>query len=284
MRGNMKTKFIMVASSKGGVGKSTAALGIAHAFCDMGHKVLIADLDFGNACLDMLLGVQDRVICTVQDVAKGSASCEGAVLKIEEKAGKKKKKIISRGGELWLLPSAPGGVGCIAAFGGEDSHFSDRLIGRAVKESADFIGADVVIIDTGAGINRAVDAAAKIADTALIVTGQMPVALRSADATAGRLSEKGVKDIRLIINSFDAKGVVGGGRCGLLSAIDTSRAPLAGVVPYDYSLMLSHEGIVSCGEDSKRAFSNIAERLCEKNVPLFSGIKSLRKIKNKVCL
>ena len=281
----MKTKFIMVASSKGGVGKSTAALGIARAFCDMGRKVLIADLDFGNACLDMLLGVQDSVICTLQDVAHGSASCEGAVLKIEEKASKKKKKKnTEKGGELWLLPSAPGGLGCIASFGGEDSLFSDRLIGRAVKETADFVGAEIGIMDTGAGINQAVGAAAKIADTALIVTGQMPIALRSADATAVRLSEKGVSDIRLIINSFDAKGVMGDGRCGLLSAIDTSRAPLVGVVPYDYGLMLSHEGIISGGEEAAKAFSNIAGRLCEKNIPLFSGIKSLRKIKNKVCL
>ena len=282
----MTKRIIMIASSKGGVGKSTVALGITAALAKRGHKVLIVDLDFGNACLDMLLGVQDSVLCTVQDVAAYRASCDKALLKLKVTPPKSKKtKLASHSaGQVWLLPSTSGGVDCIPSYGGEDIFFDKEAVTDAVMSAADHTGADYVIIDTGAGVNSAVSAAASIADEALIVTGQMPVALRSAEATASRLSEMGVKKIRLVINSFDAEGVIDRARKGVISVIDSARAPLFGVVPYDYRLMLSHERLVRGGSDSELAFSNIARRIEGESVPLFSGMKKLRRLKNKICL
>ncbi len=283
----MTQKFIMIASSKGGVGKSTAALGISRSLVGMGHKVLLCDLDFGNACLDMLLGVQDSVIYTIQDVAKGRGSAAEALLRIEEEVQNKRKKykgIPKPEGELWLFPSCAGGAGCIPSFGGEDPDEGDELIIGAIKAAAASALADFVIIDTGAGYNRAVNVGAKISDTALVVTGQMPVALRSAEATVGRLCDMGVEDIRLIINSFDAQGVIDDSRKGLFGVIDESRAPLLGVIPYDYNLMLTHERLLASGKDAENAFSNIAKRLCGESVPIFSGMKRMRKLKNKICL
>ncbi len=277
----------MIASSKGGVGKSTAALGISRALCSMGHRVLLCDLDFGNACLDMLLGVQDSVICTIQDVARGRVPCSDALLRIEEEVQEKRKKrkaAAAEAGELWLLPSVAGGAGCIPTFEGEDPREGNEPVLKAVKDAALEVSADFVIIDTGAGYNRAVNVGADLADLALVVTGQMPVALRSAEATVGRLYDMGVEDIRLIINSFDAQGVIDDSRRGLFSVIDESRAPLVGVIPYDYNLMLTHERLLRQGNDSESAFSNIAKRLCGENVPLFSGMKRIRKLKNKICL
>ena len=157
----MTQKFIMIASSKGGVGKSTAALGISHALSSMGHRVLLCDLDFGNACLDMLLGVQDSVMYTIQDVAKGRVPASEALLRIEEENQKKKIKkfrgIAPPGGEIWLLPSMAGGAGCIPSFGGEDPRVGEEAILRAVKTAALEASADFIIIDTGAGYNRAVN-------------------------------------------------------------------------------------------------------------------------------
>ena len=283
----MTQKFIMIASSKGGVGKSTAALGISHALSSMGHSVLLCDLDFGNACLDMLLGVQDSVVYTIQDVSAGKITAGDALVKIEKEAPKKKKILKSAKkpeGELWLLPSCAGGAGCIPSFGGEATGEREELIAGAVKAAAQEISADFVIIDTGAGLNRAVNIGADLSDIALVVTGQMPVALRSAEATVARLYEMGVGDIRLIINSFDARGVIDESRKGLFGVIDESRAPLLGVIPYDYNLMLTHERLLPRGNDAECAFSNIARRLCGENVPIFSGMKRMRKLKNKICL
>ena len=285
----MTGKFIMVASSKGGVGKSTCALGVSRALAGQGYRVLIADLDFGNACLDILLGVQDSVLCTIVDVAQGRAPVEKALIKIEDtqtgskRKNKNKKGIEKPDGELWLMPCAFGEVARAYALGNSDPLESIDVF-RALKDASDRIGADYVILDTGAGVNNAVTIAASIADSALVVTGQMPVALRSAQSTVSALSDLGVKEIKLIINSFDAEGVIEDDRRGLFTVIDESRAVLAGVVPYDYSLMLTHERLLSSGGEAEIAFSNIAARICGNNVPLFNGIKKLRKLKKKICL
>ena len=157
------------------------------------------------------------------------------------------------------------------------------MIGIAVKNAAKYTNADYVILDTGAGVNSAVGIAASLADCALVVTGQMPVALRSAQSTVTALTELGVKEIKLLINSFDAAGVIEEDRKGIFNVIDESRAILAGVIPYDYSLMLTHERLLSSGGEAEIAFNNIADRICGKNVPLFEGIKRLRKLKRKIC-
>ena len=281
----MKGKFIMIASSKGGVGKSTAALGISRALRDRGNKVLLVDLDFGNACLDMLLGVQDSVLYTIQDVALGRAAVENVPIKIEEKppVKRRKKAEIAQEGELWLLPSAAGGIGCVPSMGGE-SILGDFSVCCIVTNACELLKADFVVIDTGAGVNSAVYAAATLADTALVVTGQTPVALRSAQTTVSRLSQLEIDDIRLIVNSFDAEGVIEDDRKGLFAVIDESRAVLGGVVPYDYSLLLSHERSSVGGGEGDIAFSNIAERLLGNSVPLFRGIKRMRRLKKKICL
>lgn len=280
----MVQKIIMIASSKGGVGKSTAALGIAYALARRGRRVLIADLDFANASLDILTGVQDSVICTLQDAAKGRADAQKAMIRVavpeREKKGLGRPAVLASG-ELWLLPSALGDTG--AGFFG-DFDFSDNIC-RAIKDAGAKADADFIILDTGAGINDGTAIAATLADEALVVTGQMPVAVRAAQNTAQRLLNMGVESIRLLINSFDAKGVTGAPhRRGLFTVIDESHLPLAGVIPYDYGLLLSHEGLRGAGDMSERAFDNIASRLEGNNVPVFTGMKQLRKIKKKICL
>ena len=231
--------------------------------------------------------MQDSIICTLQDAVTGKGSVADALVKIPVTAEKKKrrgargKKPFSEAGELWLLPSSVGGAGCVAGFEGE-SAFTDDGVCSALTEAAEAADAEYVIIDTGAGVNSAVGAAAAIADTALVVSGHMPVALRSAQTTVARLSSYGVGDIRLLINSFDASGVIDDRRKGLFSVIDESGAALAGVIPYDYGLLLTHEGIASPGGEAEGAFLNIARRLCGESVPVFEGIKRIRKLKKKI--
>lgn len=287
----MAAKFIMIASSKGGVGKSTVALGISKALYERGKKVLLCDLDFGNASLDMLLGLQDSVVCTLQDVAQGDVSVEKALIRWEPKKPRRSKRFGGKsavrpkvsGGELWLLPSSVGGIGCVAFLGGEVC-MNDMAIIRALTDGARQVDADFVILDTGAGVNSALGIGASVCDSALVVTGQMPIALRSAESTVARLNALSVKDVKLVINSFDAAGVIEDARRGLFAVIDESRAPLAGVVPYDYSLLLTHEGLSLSGGDGETAFSNIALRIMGNNVPLFSRMKRIRKLKKKICL
>lgn len=307
-------RFIAVASSKGGIGKSTAALGISRALCARGKKVLLADLDYGNACLDMLCRVEDSVLYTSADVSRGICTPEEAVIKPE---GEGLFLLAApSGGRTVILPGAhkdkdsgpKTGAENSGENGGADgaadkspSQLKDGIaediltesgfaadadsIAKAVRDAAVSVGADRVILDTGAGVSGGFLVAASLSSQALVVAGHSPVSLRSAESTAERLSVSGVSDVRLIINNFDGTGVLRRSpfrRSGIFNMIDTARIPLAGVIPYDYDLTLSHEGGGRGGALSEAAFANIAARIEGENVPLFSGMKHYRKIRKKL--
>lgn len=266
----MKSKVIMIASSKGGVGKSTVALGVARSLAHRGRTVLLCDLDFGNACLDMLLAAEDRVIYTVADAAEGKCSPESPVLDIPGCDG------------LYLLPAPAGGA---VSVGEGEGNVPASEIGRVVLEAAQSCKADFVVLDTGAGVNAACLEAAKLADTVLLAASHSPVSLRAAESTAARLRLEGAENIRLIINAFEAESTLRrkSARNSLFEIIDSSGTPLMGVVPYDYSLLLGHEGSRGGKKGlSAPAFENIAARLDGENVPLFLGIGKIRKKRKKL--
>lgn len=270
----MGFKIIVVASSKGGVGKSTVALGISQKLASQGASVLLADLDFGNACLDILTGSEDKFVYTVADGARGLCAPEDCVLEAD----------ITNG--LHLIPCPAGGT--VSVGNGDDDVTPEKLT-KTITDAAKHLECDYVVIDTGAGVNPAATAAAEIADTVLVVSSHNPISLRAAEGTVSRLSQMGCADIRLVVNSFEAESIIrrAYNRRGLLSIIDSSRAPLAGVVPYDYSLMLRHEGIASKKKskkqsDADKAFTNIANRIRGVDTNLFEGLKEIRKKREKL--
>ena len=178
----------------------------------------------------------------------------------------------------------PGLIDSADADGGFPANtvYADRLC-DALRGAAESAGADYVVLDTGAGISGGLCAAAGAADEALVVAGPSPVSLRSADATARLLEKHGIKNIRLVINGFDAAGVTDrrSARCGIFSMIDTARIPLCGIVPYDPSLAAAQENGKAASSLSDAAFANIAARLDGEDVPLFCGLKKFRKNRNK---
>lgn len=297
----MPARFIVIASSKGGIGKSTAALGISRSLCARGHSVLLCDLDYGNACLDMLCGVEDSVLYTSADAALGACSPQAALIALEQPSdGGSPDR--NGSGRMYLLPAPcagqyeifvrsaadagtdPGLIDSADADGGFPANtvYADRLC-DALRGAAESAGADYVVLDTGAGISGGLCAAAGAADEALVVAGHSPVSLRSADATARLLEKHGIKNIRLVINGFDAAGVTDrrSARCGIFSMIDTARIPLCGIVPYDPSLAAAQENGKAASSLSDAAFANIAARLDGEDVPLFCGMKKFRKNRNK---
>ncbi len=268
----MKTKVIMIASSKGGVGKSTVALGISKKLAEEGENVLLCDLDFGNACLDILLGIENSVVYTVSDAALGRCKPRDAVISCADVG-------IS---DLSLMP-CPAGGGIRVTKSGEDETVSADAVIDSIAKAAEAAEASYVVIDTGAGVNPITDAAAAYADMILVVASHNPISLRAAEGTVARFGDKN-KDIRLVVNSFEAEATLKrrGPRKGLLDIIDLSRAPLAGVIPYDYALLLSHEGLQYQENQSERAFENIARRLMGEEVPIFEGLNKIRKRRKKL--
>lgn len=257
----MTPKIISVASSKGGVGKSTVALGLARALASAGCKTLLADLDFGNACLDILGGVEDSVLYTVNDALSGICTPEAAVVKMPEDG-------------LYLIP-APS-VKRRQNIGSENGSLSDVL-----ERAAAAVGTSYLIIDTGAGVNETAEEAFAFSDTVLVVANHSPVSVRAAENTAMRIRSCGAEDIKLIINSFDTENILKekkNSRASMLDITDGCGVQLIGVVPYDYSLELSGEKPgAKCSDNSASAFRNIALRLDGHSVPLFSGMKKIRR-------
>ena len=253
----MAAKKIIVASSKGGVGKTTVALGVANALCSLGKKVLLCDLDFENRCLDLFMGIEDAALFNVADLAKDRVTPEKAILK--NSAG------------LSFL-AAPEGV---IPGGRSGNDISKDDLARALKDAADSAKYDFVIFDTGTGH----DIPALLADTfrgatALVVASHQASSARGAERTASVLEEHGVKDCRLVICGFEFYEAVKGERSGVIDIIDSSKVPLIGVVPLDRALLLSNErGVKAPADcDASVAFINIACRLCGQTVRLFDGI------------
>lgn len=254
--GMLNSRILTVASSKGGVGKTTVALGIANALCYAKKKVLLCDLDFDNKCLDMFMGLDEISLYNIADVAMGTVKAE--------------KAVVSNGDGLSFVPASVG----ITVGSGSKQISEDDLI-DALKKVIDVKPFDFVIIDTpaGNGISNIVSKAFPSSE-GIVVASHQPASRQGAENTARMMSKNGVKNIRLVITGFETVAASDNSRSGVIDIIDSSKVQLIGVVPYDRILLLSHErGVMapmtSC---SSKAFSNIARRICGENVPLFTGI------------
>ena len=254
----MAPKKLMISSSKGGIGKSTVAVGLAAALCALGKSVLLVDCDFGNCCLDMLLGLENDVLFTLAD----------------------RETVLADPARVLLHPSFPDGQRlffCPAPRGGQYNPDAAELV-EELRALEDACRPDYVLLDTAAGIELPREIAASYAEGALIVASQMPVSLRAAENTARALEERGLSHVRLVINNFEPAAVRSGDRCGILSAIDQAAVQTVGVIPHDSELMLASERGALPGRraPSVRAFENVARRLTGEGVRLFDGIRSLR--------
>ena len=150
---------ILVTSAKGGIGKSTVALGVAAALSREGHRVLLLDCDAGNRCLDLMLGVENSVLYDLSDVYEGRCTPDAAFLS---------------------CPGLPNLVFCAAPVDPFTDLDADRFCG-VLTSLAEASHAEFVICDT-AGLGDGVRAIISgFADGALVIATQQPASIRSAD-------------------------------------------------------------------------------------------------------
>ena len=247
---------ILVTSAKGGIGKSTVALGVAAALSREGRRVLLVDCDAGNRCLDLMLGVENSVLYDLFDVYEDRCAP----------------------GEAFLsCPGLPNLVFCPAPADPFTDLDADRFCGT-LASLGEASHAEFVICDT-AGLGDAVRAIASgFADGAMIIATQQPASIRSAERTAMYVEELGGIPCRLVISCFEERAAEDGIRAGLIEIIDRTHVRTLGVVPKDRTLLLSQETGQMPTETSKsaRAFANIAHRILGKDVRLFSGMRKIR--------
>ena len=251
-------KIVLVTTTKGGVGKSTVAAGVSAALALSGKRVLVLDLDLSVRSLELIMGLESKTVFNSLDVASERACVERAVLAHEK----------------------VGGLYFLAAPSLESSKVSDLDIKKLFEKLLGFADdgkeLDYIVIDAQARETELIREVSPYCDTALVPVSHSPSSVRAAEMTGELLRDFGAKEVKLIVNGFDAEGVLRSGRVALAELIDSSRLMLLGVVPYDRELeLLGDVGELITAlvksSNTKRAFENIASRLDGEQTPLFNG-------------
>lgn len=240
---------IVVTSGKGGVGKTTTSANIGTALASMGHKVVIVDGDTGLRNLDVLMGLENRIVFTLIDAIEERCRLKQALIKDK------------RLSNLYLLPTAQ-------TRDKEDVNVEDMLnvVGELKKEF------DYVIIDCPAGIERGFESSIVGADRALVVVNPEVTSVRDADRVIGKLDAKGIENHELIVNRLNYEMTQRGDMLDIQDIIDSLAIKLIGVVPDDRNITVSTnkgEPIVLDNKASAgQAFRNIANRITGEQVPI----------------
>lgn len=234
---------IILASGKGGVGKSSLTAGIAIELCNMGQNVLVIDFDIGMGCLDLILASDDTGIFNWGDVVKGS--CE----------------------PMQAIRSTVG-PSLLAAPTRFDCDYTGDSVRDMIAEYDDLF--DYILMDAPAGVSGGFLLAAACADEGIIVSTADEVCVRVGAFAGEKLSELGVTDIRLIINRFNKKLTSQGHYLNIDEVIDATVLQLIGVVPEDKKISYcSVVGMTTLDSSkAKEAFKRIAMRLEGFNVNL----------------
>lgn len=236
-------KKIVLASGKGGVGKSSLTAGIAVALCNLGAKVLVIDFDIGMGCLDLILASDDTGIFNWGDIINGNCEPMNALRS-------------TIGPKLLVAPQK----------------YDEKFTAEKVHEFISVFDKefDYILFDSPAGVNGGFTLAAKCADDGIIVSTPDEVCVRVGCYAAEKLEELNVNNIRLIINKFNKSQTSQGHYLNIDEVIDATYLQLLGVVPDDKKLSYCSVTGMQTLEKSpaKSAFLRIARRLEGVNAPL----------------
>ena len=245
----MGARVIVITSGKGGVGKTTTTANIGAALADKGHKVLLIDTDIGLRNLDVVMGLENRIVYDLIDVIEGRCRVSQALIKDK------------RCQNLVLLPAAQ-----IRDKNDVNTDQMKELI-FSLKESFDYI-----LIDCPAGIEQGFKNAIVAADEAIVVTTPEVSATRDADRIIGLLEAAGIKSPRIVVNRLRIDMVKEKNMLSVEDILDILAVKLLGVVPDDETVVISTnkgEPLVYKGDSlAAKAFKNIASRIEGVEVPL----------------
>lgn len=244
----MASQIITITSGKGGVGKTTAVANIAVALASIGSKVVCIDGDIGLRNLDVILGLENRIVYDIVDVIEGRCRLKQAMIR--------DKKLPN----LYLIP---------AAQTRDKNAVSASDMNRITKDLRS--ECDYVLIDSPAGIERGFKNAIAPADRVLVVTNPEVSAVRDADRVIGILEAEDKGPAALILNRLNPSMVKKNDMLSADDVLDLLAIELIGIVPEDEGVIVgSNRGMpVSADPKSKagQAFRNIARRIVGEQVP-----------------
>jgi len=247
----MSGKVITVTSGKGGVGKTTATANLGAALADFGHKVACVDGDIGLRNLDVVMGLENRIVYDLVDVVEGRCRLRQAMIRDK------------RLPELYLIP---------AAQTRDKSAVSPSDMVRLCDELRP--ECDFILIDSPAGIERGFRNAIAPADIVVVITNPEVSAVRDADRIIGLVEAEEKGPARLVINRIKPDMIRRGDMLAVDDIIELLAVQLIGLVPDDDSVLTSTNRGTPVVLDGKSkaglAFRNIARRLMDEEVPFLN--------------
>ncbi len=251
------SKVIVVTSGKGGVGKTTSSAAFASGLADRGHKTAVIDFDVGLRNLDLIMGVERRVVYDFVNVINGESTLKQALIKDK------------RVDNLYILP---------ASQTRDKEALSKEGVASVINELKED-GFEYIVCDSPAGIEKGAFMALYFADEAIVVTNPEVSSVRDSDRILGILqsrskaAEEGrsVKE-HLLITRYSPDRVEDGDMLGMDDIVEILSVPLIGVIPESESvLQASNSGNpVILDKESKagQAYMDVVSRFLGENVPL----------------
>ena len=241
-------EVIVITSGKGGVGKTTTTANVGTGLAMLGKKVVLIDTDIGLRNLDVVLGLENRIVYNLVDVIEQNCKIKQALIKDK------------RYETLYLLPSAQ--------TRDKDAVNPEQMVALTEELKNEF---DYIILDCPAGIEQGFKNAIAGADRAIVVTTPEVSAVRDADRIIGLLEANEVKKTELIVNRLRMDMVKRGDMMSSEQVLDILAISLLGVVPDDENIVVStNTGEPLVGNDSLagQAYMNICKRITGEEVPL----------------
>lgn len=240
-------EVIVITSGKGGVGKTTTTANVGTGLAKLDKKVVLIDTDIGLRNLDVVMGLENRIVYNLVDVIEGNCRIKQALIKDK------------RYPKLYLLPSAQTR---------DKSAVTPEQMKKLTEQLRDEF--DYVILDCPAGIEQGFQNAIAGADRALVVTTPEVSAVRDADRIIGLLEAHEMKHTHLVVNRLRTDMVKRGDMMSSDDVVDILACDLIGVVPDDENIVVStNQGEPLVGDESMagKTYMNICKRITGEEVP-----------------
>ena len=258
------SEVIVITSGKGGVGKTTTTANVGTGLAMEGKKVVLIDTDIGLRNLDVVMGLENRIVYNLVDVIEGNCRIKQALIKDK------------RNPTLYLLPSAQTR---------DKTAVSPEEMAKLTEELKDEF--DYILLDCPAGIEQGFKNAIAGADRAIVVTTPEVSAVRDADRIIGLLDANEIKKTELVVNRLRTDMVKRGDMMSSQDVVEILSVDLLGVVPDDENIVVSTnqgEPLVGSKCLAGQAYKNICDRIMGEEVPFLDLTQKngfFSKLKNK---
>lgn len=243
-------EIIVVTSGKGGVGKTTTTANLGVGLAELGKKVIVIDTDLGLRNLDVVMGLENRIVYNLVDVIEGKCRLKQALIRDK------------RYDNLYLLPSAQTK---------DKSAVSPEQMKKLTAElRADY---DYILLDCPAGIEQGFQNAIAGADRAIVVTTPEVSAIRDADRIIGLLETNKIQKIELVINRIRIEMVKRGDMMSIDDVTEILSVNLLGAIPDDEQVVIAtNQGasVIAGSSPAGQAYRNICRRIKGEEVPFLN--------------